>query len=218
MPARKQVYTVVSHVVYSATRLLYGRHLDQILLSALYGVGKVHQLRAVSFKEIIHHYRRQPQARSDVFRSVVIAHSEDDLQARPSAGSSLFPLYFSTSSDGRPPAQVFFFIYFSASSHGRLPAFDVLPAVDAACAAAKQLCIGARLCPSASVDVDWGCHQELRLCLENQRFSCGKIALGGEGRLEASSDETTIAMAKPPNEERKAPSRSTARRFRRRAT
>lgn len=36
-----QVYTMVQHVIYNHTNLLYNRHLDQILLSALYGVCKV---------------------------------------------------------------------------------------------------------------------------------------------------------------------------------
>ena len=45
-----QAYTVMHHVVYQQTHLLYNRHLDQILLSALYGVCKVNQLRLVSFQ------------------------------------------------------------------------------------------------------------------------------------------------------------------------
>lgn len=36
-----QVYTMVQHVLYEHTHLLYNRHLDQVLLSALYGVCKV---------------------------------------------------------------------------------------------------------------------------------------------------------------------------------
>lgn len=38
-----QAYTMVQHVVYEQTHLLYNRHIDQILLSALYGVCKVAQ-------------------------------------------------------------------------------------------------------------------------------------------------------------------------------
>lgn len=64
------------HVVYQQTHLLFNRHLDQILLSALYGVCKVNQLRLVSFKEIIAHYKRQPQSKSDIFRSVSISQSQ----------------------------------------------------------------------------------------------------------------------------------------------
>ena len=42
-----QVYTVVEHLVYCNTSLLYGRHLDQLLLAATYGVCKVHGLKQV---------------------------------------------------------------------------------------------------------------------------------------------------------------------------
>ncbi|KAK9837434.1 hypothetical protein WJX81_002188 [Elliptochloris bilobata] len=75
-----QVYTMVTHVVLEHTHLLYGRHLDQILLSALYGVAKVHALRQVTFKDIIAHYKRQPQARTPVFRTVAITLTDPDLQ------------------------------------------------------------------------------------------------------------------------------------------
>ena len=35
-----QVYTMVHHVVYEHTTLLFNRHLDQLLLGALYGACK----------------------------------------------------------------------------------------------------------------------------------------------------------------------------------
>lgn len=41
---------------------------------------QVNQLKQVSFKEIISHYRRQPQAKSDIFRTVVLAQSLPELQ------------------------------------------------------------------------------------------------------------------------------------------
>ena len=42
-----QVYEAVEHVLYLQTSLLYNRHLDQIILSALYGYCKVHKLNQV---------------------------------------------------------------------------------------------------------------------------------------------------------------------------
>ena len=42
-----QTFTVVEQLVYCHTRLLYGRHLDQTLLAALYGVCKVNGLKQV---------------------------------------------------------------------------------------------------------------------------------------------------------------------------
>ncbi|KAL3130799.1 hypothetical protein ABBQ38_000136 [Trebouxia sp. C0009 RCD-2024] len=75
-----QVYHLVQHVIFQHTFLLYNRHLDQIMLSAIYGVCKVAQLKQISFKQIINHYRRQPQAKSDIFRTVVLKQSEPELQ------------------------------------------------------------------------------------------------------------------------------------------
>ena len=70
----------MQHIVFKQTSLLYNRHLDQVLLSAVYGVCKVAQLKQISFKQIINHYRRQPQAKSDVFRTVVLKQTEVELQ------------------------------------------------------------------------------------------------------------------------------------------
>ena len=39
---------MVEHLVYCNTSLLYGRHLDQLLLAAMYGVCKVHGLKQVT--------------------------------------------------------------------------------------------------------------------------------------------------------------------------
>ena len=52
---------------------------------------QVNQLKHVSFKEIISHYRRQPQAKSDIFRTVVLAQSLPELQVR-ACGNDVFGL------------------------------------------------------------------------------------------------------------------------------
>lgn len=70
----------MQHIIFHHTFLMYNRHLDQVLLSAIYGVCKVAGLKQISFKQIINHYRRQPQAKSDVFRTVVLRQSEPELQ------------------------------------------------------------------------------------------------------------------------------------------
>ncbi|KAL6752965.1 hypothetical protein V8C86DRAFT_2737461 [Haematococcus lacustris] len=77
---RQRVYDTVEHALYQHTCLLYNRHLDQIVLCALYGYCKVHKMANISFKEIIVHYRRQPQASQTVFRSVVLKQSLPELQ------------------------------------------------------------------------------------------------------------------------------------------
>lgn len=70
----------MQHIVFQQTFLLYNRHLDQVLLSAVYGICKVAQLKQISFKQIINHYRRQPQAKSDIFRTVVLKQTDVELQ------------------------------------------------------------------------------------------------------------------------------------------
>lgn len=68
---------MVSHVVSEHTNLLYGRHLDQVILCALYGVCKVNQLKQITFKDIITHYKKQAQAKNSIFRTVSIQLNPD---------------------------------------------------------------------------------------------------------------------------------------------
>ena len=76
--AARQVYTVFLRVLYHRTSVFYNRHVDQVLLCAIYGVCKVTR-RPITFRDIIYHYRRQPQSRPEVFRSVVLEQSSPDL-------------------------------------------------------------------------------------------------------------------------------------------
>nr|BAN18540.1 retinoblastoma-like protein [Pleodorina starrii]BAN18541.1 retinoblastoma-like protein [Pleodorina starrii] len=77
-----KVYETIEYALYCQTHLFYNRHIDQIVLSALYGYCKVHKLPQVSFREIITHYRKQPQAQAQqaIFRSVIIEQSNPGLQ------------------------------------------------------------------------------------------------------------------------------------------
>nr|ADI46925.1 MAT3m [Volvox carteri f. nagariensis] len=75
-----KVYETIEYALYNQTHLFYNRHIDQIILSALYGYCKVHKLVQVSFREIIGHYRKQPQAQQCIFRSVIIEQSNPGLQ------------------------------------------------------------------------------------------------------------------------------------------
>nr|BCL66114.1 retinoblastoma-like protein [Volvox africanus] len=75
-----KVYEIIEYALYNQTHLFHNRHLDQVILSALYGYCKVHKLSQVSFREIIAHYRKQPQAQPSIFRSVIIEQSNPALQ------------------------------------------------------------------------------------------------------------------------------------------
>lgn len=62
------VYKTVQHILFHETSLLFKRHIDQILLCAMYGVCKVKQLN-VTFKQIIQHYKQNPHD-SYIYRTV----------------------------------------------------------------------------------------------------------------------------------------------------
>ena len=42
-------------------------------------LAQVNSLKLISFKEIIQHYKKQPQAKTDIFRTVVITQSDPEL-------------------------------------------------------------------------------------------------------------------------------------------
>ncbi|GBG87671.1 hypothetical protein CBR_g45825 [Chara braunii] len=70
----EQVKKVVEHTLNNLTKLFYQRHLDQIILSSIYGVAKVVKLNT-PFKEIIAQYRKLPHCKPHVFRNVLIEHA-----------------------------------------------------------------------------------------------------------------------------------------------
>mmetsp|Transcript_9001 Transcript_9001/g.19330 ORF Transcript_9001/g.19330 Transcript_9001/m.19330 type:complete len:1231 (-) Transcript_9001:1802-5494(-) len=75
----QKVLETLEHVLYQETYLFYNRHIDQIILSALYGYCKVHKLNQVSFREIINQYRKQGQVSQTVFRAVNLEQSNPGL-------------------------------------------------------------------------------------------------------------------------------------------
>ena len=79
---------MVAHVITEQTNMMYGRHLDQVILCALYGVCKVNQLRQITFKDIITHYKKQAQAKNSIFRTVAIR-LRPDLSVTPPLSTGL---------------------------------------------------------------------------------------------------------------------------------
>ena len=83
----KAAYDLATRVVYEHTSLLYNRHLDQILLCAVYGVCKVNSARgcvledrSVQFRDIIACYHKQPQCREETFWTVSLEQSDPELE------------------------------------------------------------------------------------------------------------------------------------------
>ncbi|CAN1813540.1 Retinoblastoma-related protein [Linum perenne] len=68
---RENVYYLFQQVLSQRTSLFFNRHMDQILLCCLYGIAKISKVN-LTFKEIIFNYRKQPQCKPQVFRSVFV--------------------------------------------------------------------------------------------------------------------------------------------------
>ncbi|XP_039208331.1 retinoblastoma-like protein 2 isoform X1 [Crotalus tigris] len=68
---RKKIWTCFEFSLVQCAELMMDRHLDQLLMCAIYVIAKVTK-EDTSFQNIMRHYRMQPQAKSHVYRSVLI--------------------------------------------------------------------------------------------------------------------------------------------------
>ena len=75
----RQVWEVVKLVLDEARHLLEGRHLDQLLMCAIYGVCKTNQ-KQVNFSDIVDQYKRQHGATARTFREVKMRSSAEPPQ------------------------------------------------------------------------------------------------------------------------------------------
>lgn len=75
----RKIWTLFEHSVVQYPELLKDRHLDQILMCAIYVLNRVAHLEK-TFTDIMKFYRTQPQAASHVYRSVFfwVKGSSDD--------------------------------------------------------------------------------------------------------------------------------------------
>ncbi|XP_076753665.1 retinoblastoma-like protein 1 isoform X3 [Xylocopa sonorina] len=69
---KKKIWTIFEYSVKERTELMKDRHLDQILMCAIYVICKLAKMEKNSFTEIMRCYRLQPQAESHIYRSVLI--------------------------------------------------------------------------------------------------------------------------------------------------
>ncbi|XP_015127796.1 retinoblastoma-like protein 1 isoform X2 [Diachasma alloeum] len=70
---KKKIWTIFEYSIKERTELMKDRHLDQILMCAVYVVCKLAQIERNTFTEIMRCYRFQPQAESHIYRSVLIS-------------------------------------------------------------------------------------------------------------------------------------------------
>ncbi|XP_045674383.1 retinoblastoma-like protein 2 isoform X2 [Phyllostomus hastatus] len=68
---RMKIWTCFEFSIVQCSRLMMDRHLDQLLMCAIYVMAKVTKDDR-SFQNIMRCYRTQPQARSQIYRSVLI--------------------------------------------------------------------------------------------------------------------------------------------------
>ncbi|XP_031423817.1 retinoblastoma-like protein 1 isoform X2 [Clupea harengus] len=68
---RGKIWTCFEHSILQSTELMKDRHLDQLLLCAIYIISKITK-EDHAFQDIMKCYRSQPQASSHVYRSVLL--------------------------------------------------------------------------------------------------------------------------------------------------
>lgn len=71
MDLQCKIWTVFEHSVRD-TDLMKNRHLDQLLMCAVYVISKVTK-QLYPFTDIMKQYRTQPQASSDIYRNVLVS-------------------------------------------------------------------------------------------------------------------------------------------------
>ncbi|XP_039353895.1 retinoblastoma-like protein 1 isoform X2 [Mauremys reevesii] len=75
---RRKIWTCFEFTLVHCTDLMKDRHLDQLLLCAFYIMAKVTKEER-TFQDIMKSYRNQPQANSNVYRSVLLKNSPKEV-------------------------------------------------------------------------------------------------------------------------------------------
>uniref|UniRef100_A0A336M5G2 CSON004352 protein n=1 Tax=Culicoides sonorensis TaxID=179676 RepID=A0A336M5G2_CULSO len=83
----KKIWTVFEHSIVEQTDLMRDRHLDQMIMCAIYVIFRVTKLSR-NFKDIMTHYRNQPQWASHIYRSVLIEQRNDSGEQKEQSNES----------------------------------------------------------------------------------------------------------------------------------
>ncbi|XP_011254213.1 retinoblastoma-like protein 1 isoform X3 [Camponotus floridanus] len=84
---KKKIWTIFEYSIKERTELMKDRHLDQILMCAIYVICKLVKMEKNSFTEIMRCYRLQPQAESHIYRSVLIKKITNDADSTASSNN-----------------------------------------------------------------------------------------------------------------------------------
>ncbi|XP_030569710.1 retinoblastoma family protein [Drosophila novamexicana] len=68
-----KIWTIFEHSITHKTHLMQDRHLDQIIMCAIYIYIRVTKMEETKFSDIMRAYRNQPQAVNSVYREVLIS-------------------------------------------------------------------------------------------------------------------------------------------------
>lgn len=82
---QKKIWTIFEYSIKERTELMKDRHLDQILMCAVYVICKLVKMEKNSFTEIMRCYRLQPQAESHIYRSVLICKAPQETKSNVEA-------------------------------------------------------------------------------------------------------------------------------------
>lgn len=78
---KRKIWTIFECSIMKRTHLMKDRHLDQILVCAVYVICKLCRTEKNTFAEIVEFYRKQPQAASHIYRSVLISKIQNDSES-----------------------------------------------------------------------------------------------------------------------------------------
>lgn len=84
----QKIWTIFEYSITKETELMRDRHLDQILMCAIYVFGRNGKFQT-TFKDIMLSYRKQPQTTSDVYRDVHMTEADIafERQTTPATGA-----------------------------------------------------------------------------------------------------------------------------------
>lgn len=84
----KKIWTTFEYSMTKCPEIMRDRHLDQLIMCAIYVMSKVLRLN-VTFQEIMRQYRHQPQAKSHVYRSVLLNNGKREVPIPDSPSGDL---------------------------------------------------------------------------------------------------------------------------------
>lgn len=75
----QKIWTIFEYSITKKCELMRDRHLDQLLMCAIYVFGRNAKF-PTTFKDIMISYKKQPQATSDVYRDVHMNESDKEFE------------------------------------------------------------------------------------------------------------------------------------------